>query len=208
MPAFALIAPLLAMSIASGTLTPIPLASISHAGSPVSASWRISSALTLPLAFICPRARVIRSIPSCPSPTAIAASPTVRMIGITASTWKPYAWSFLEASSKPGSSKGVVAAKLSNCAICSFAFSALPVSTSNALVVISAFIFTEAMPRAAAAAAIHLNLLPTFSDSFMLSVPKASFILRFTAANSLLSPLLFADIVTSKSAIFTTPPPS
>ena len=58
-------------------------ARIFQAGIPASASCRISSACTLPLAIICPSAVVMRSMPSFPLPSAAAAFPIDRRDGIT-----------------------------------------------------------------------------------------------------------------------------
>ena len=80
---FADTAPFLVLSISSATDMPMWSAIIFHAGIPVSASWRISSADNLPFAAICPMASVTRSIPSFPSPTAMEAFPTAFKIGIT-----------------------------------------------------------------------------------------------------------------------------
>ena len=68
---------------------PIASASISHAGTPASVSCRISSAASLPLARICPNARVILSIPSAPELTAAAVSPTALNVGKTSFAAKP-----------------------------------------------------------------------------------------------------------------------
>ena len=94
MPVAASIAPLDTMLMASGTDTPIWSASIFQAGIPVSVSCIISPAWTLDLAAIWPKARVIRLMPSAPSPTPAAASPTAVNVGMTCSAENPKAMNF------------------------------------------------------------------------------------------------------------------
>ncbi len=114
------------ISWSAGTVVPISSASISHAGIPTSVSWSISCAASLPLAWICPKARVILSIPSFPTPRAAAASPTARSTGRTSSAANPYASIRLAAICSSGYSKGVLAAKSAMSSRNFCAFSALP----------------------------------------------------------------------------------
>ena len=111
MPVAASTEPLVTFSCAPATSVPRASARYCHAGMPCSVSCSISSDMTLPLACICPMARVQASMPSWPEPSAAVASPMAVSVGMTSSAAKPYASSFWVASVRPLISNGVFLAK-------------------------------------------------------------------------------------------------
>ena len=89
MPVAASTEPLATFSCAPATSVPRTSARYCHAGMPCSVSCSISSDMILPLACICPMARVQASMPSWPEPSAAVASPTAESIGMTSSAVNP-----------------------------------------------------------------------------------------------------------------------
>ena len=132
-----------------------------HAGMPASVSCSISSACTLPLAFIWPRARVIVSMPSWPAPRPLAASPIDVSIGMQSSAAKPMAMSFCVEDCSPRSSNGVDVAKSARSASISLASSG-PSIVVNAMSACSAdAIASSANLPAAAEPAASGTVMPT-----------------------------------------------
>ena len=125
------------MALISAVVTPAASAKNLSAGMPVSDNCISSSPLTLPLAFICPKAKVKRSIMAVPPPNAPAASPKLRRVGMTSSAAKPYAIMRFAAPCKPINSKGVESAKLRRSASILLAFSALPSMVPKAILEVS-----------------------------------------------------------------------
>ena len=147
-----------------------------QAGIPASASCRISSADTLPLAAIWPMASVIRSMPSACMPRPAAASPTAVMTGMICSAENPIARSLREPFVTDSRSNGVTCAKSCRSLSIVFACSALPSIVVNAISSCSIFpaALTAPNPMAAvavaiaAAARVDAVLIPS-SESFVLS---------------------------------------
>ena len=125
-PVCASTAPLLTISMAFGTDTPILSANICHAGIPASVNCSISSLCTFALAAIWPNASVTRSTPSLPRPTPAAASPTAVNVGMTCSAVNPKAKNFCVAAATSLNSNGVFAAKFCKSLSRLCALSALP----------------------------------------------------------------------------------
>ena len=174
MPVVLSIAPDSASFIAVGISLPMASARNFQAGTPDSASWRISSPETLPLACIWPIARVMRSMPSWPMPSIAAASPIAAMMGMMSRAAKPYARSFFDAVTRPGSSNGVSAAKRAksprNFSACWLSPSR--VAKARLFACISPAIFTLAMPNAPMAAAAAAKPVAIDWDRAIASVPS------------------------------------
>ena len=107
--------------------TPLASASSRNAGIPISCNCIISSVVILPFACIWPRARLIRSTPSAPAPSAEEASPIVVINAGISFAANPIASSFCVPCAMSSKVNGVRAAKSSMTRYRSFPACVLPV---------------------------------------------------------------------------------
>ena len=141
--------------------TPAASAKYLSAGIPRSVSWFNSCVEILPLAPICPRAKVMPSMVALPPPNPAAASPTARNVGITSSAAVPIAINLFAAACISWNSKGVLSANAFRSFSILPAFSPLPSMVVNAILLCSNASANSKLPTIAFFSVLTKALTPS-----------------------------------------------